>query len=288
MLSIPKPLLATVTLLLCALIWGGCGGDPTLPISNTPPGDRDFAYSPGGDSLLVTYGTDSTFEELVLVDLTTGARTHLGFYGARVSWRAGRSRILLSVGMGSALYALGDPLPQALPFPGVSPFATWHPTAPLIAVTSNNAVNTNPPDVWLSDSVGGSFHRVPLGVPPHNETDVGSWSPDGTRLVASEVGRLVVFDTLATQVAYITPEGVDAYFPEWSPNGAWITFHAGSSVYLVRPDGTERHKLYAGGFYPRWRPDGSRIGFIGIRDGVFAVWSVDTLGKDLRQETFPE
>jgi len=264
----------------------------------TPPkfGDVGFTFSPGGDSLLVVYWTDTTVENLVLVDRLTGERTPLGVIGAYPSWVAGRQDILFTAFGSSARLHPGDWTVQSLGIPGLSPHATWHPTAPIIAVVSNNGVNTNPPDLWLTDSIGGSLRRIPLAGPPRDQTAAPSWAPDGKRLVASVVGRLIVLDTSAVDTASITPPSQYADFPAWAPGGAWIAYHAHASnaseyftdVFLVRPDGTSRHRLISGALYPKWSPDGSRIAFIRTGDdGESAVWSVDTLGHDLEQVTFP-
>jgi hypothetical protein len=271
----------------------GCRGGSVDPVPSEV-GDLGLAYSPGGDSLLVVFATESTASELVVVDRASGTRTFLGVNGAFPSWVAGRQDILITMGGSSARLRLSGPSVEVLPVPGLSPFATWHPTAPLIAITTNHGVNTNPPDLWLTDSSGGQQRRIPLAGPPRNQVDAASWSPDGNHVVASVLGRLMVFDTAVTDTAYITPESARAYHPAWSPAGGWIAYHGvasatrtGGNVYLVHPDGTGRHLLYTNGRYPKWSPDGARVGFIRSVNGLFAVWSVDTLGHDLQQESFP-
>lgn len=97
-----------------------------------------------------------------------------------------------------------------------------------------------------------------------------SWSPDGQKLAVGtaggEAGSLVsILDIESRRV-----EGLArGTFPAWSPSGKWIAYldSLNQSVRLIRPDGTEDHKvvdlsgkgLTSFGFAPVWSPDETEL-----------------------------
>ena len=115
-------------------------------------------------------------------------------------------------------------------------------------------------------------------------------SPDGQRLVLSERTvrdqpddrtQLAVWDTGGTNPRRIFRAEGAALAPQWSPDGRWIAFGAGSfflgrtrpgRVMLVKPDGSEVRTLTSGpanAGFPSWSPDSEHI--------VYRLWS-DTAG----------
>jgi Tol biopolymer transport system component len=69
----------------------------------------------------------------------------------------------------------------------------------------------------------------------------------------------------------------------WSMQGEWIVFSCAprtetqSSLYLVRPDGSELTRLTTddiGAVSPAWSPDGEEIAFIGIIDGKENIYKL--------------
>src|SRR5262245_37669814 len=70
--------------------------------------------------------------------------------------------------------------------------------------------------------------------------------------------------------------------PAWSPDGRWVAFEGGPSVYarqriyVVRPDGSGRRNLIDGAD-PTWSPDGERIAF--VRGGrARGIWKIGADG----------
>jgi hypothetical protein len=66
----------------------------------------------------------------------------------------------------------------------------------------------------------------------------------------------------------LTPWRLDAGFPDWSPNGRWITFKSQiegrrqTNVWLVHPNGTDLHRITHtfGGTYTWLPPRSPRTG----------------------------
>lgn len=160
--------------------------------------------------------------------------------------------------------------------------------------------------------------------------DTGERSPLPTQLIGASLyaispdGRSVAFGTCCTPPNFIsvsrldgsnqrrvTPEGIDAYGPSWSPDGDQLVYQGrdGSTVLLgdlfvvdVSTGTVDRvtnlPRTRAGGWsmMPSFTPDGERILFHMPREGsegsAFDLWSVDTRGGKprivLRNATFGE
>jgi len=112
-------------------------------------------------------------------------------------------------------------------------------------------------------------------------------SPDGRHLVVSErTGRgrpddrtaLAVWDATGANPRRIVRADGSAMGPQWSPDGRWIAYGAGSfflarvanpgRVMLVKPDGSDGQPLTKGpenAGFPSWSPDSTQI--------VYRVWT---------------
>jgi Tol biopolymer transport system component len=137
------------------------------------------------------------------------------------------------------------------------------------------------------------------------------WSPDSRKLAwTSErgLGTVVVSDlSLGALGTAVSPLGLDAGWPRWSPDGRDIAFVAYDlqealsyppDLWLVHPDGTGGRRLLVGADQPSWSPDsrylvvirGSFVAVVDRRTGrarlvpgtercYFPAWSRD--GKQL-------
>ncbi|HET6744961.1 MAG TPA: hypothetical protein VFH90_03835, partial [Candidatus Limnocylindria bacterium] len=77
--------------------------------------------------------------------------------------------------------------------------------------------------------------------------------------------------------------------PAWSADAQWIAFerqeNGASSIFLVRPDGTDLHRLSDGG-RPTWSPDGEWIAFEFQPPGEkVAIFRIRTDGSELQRLT---
>jgi Tol biopolymer transport system component len=95
-----------------------------------------------------------------------------------------------------------------------------------------------------------------------------NWSPNGRWLaftgtsgwddlviVRSDGSGLRTVTTMSDlpSGSYIPPAPVPDSLAAWSPNGRWLTFSGGGSIYTVRQDGSHKG-LLTQGFAPDWQP----------------------------------
>ena len=73
----------------------------------------------------------------------------------------------------------------------------------------------------------------------------------------------------------------------WSPNGEQIVYARGNELFLVKPDGSESHRLVTLTAYaaqPRWPPDGKLLRFTEYdwKTNSSSLWEVASDGTGLR------
>ncbi|HEX8766657.1 MAG TPA: hypothetical protein VF740_15920 [Candidatus Acidoferrum sp.] len=197
------------------------------------------AISPQGDQVAVTIG--KKFESLVLMKPDGGDRkivfTNKDGYALAPSWSPDGKRIAFSQGV----YFRNGP----------------HPAGQVSLI--------NPDGTSLEPiSVDGTNSGFP------------SWSPDGQKIVYEQDGHLVILTTATNHRTNLTSPGAQRdNFPKWSPRGDWIVFTSDRDgdeqfrIYLIRPDGTELHKLTdsPGDAHCTWSPDGKSLVFASARMG---------------------
>jgi Tol biopolymer transport system component len=121
-------------------------------------------------------------------------------------------------------------------------------------------------------------------------------SPDGTRLVAHSGGpndyQLVVEDLSTGTVRPITPAGRSIGYPVWSPDGRWIAAQErvrdGTTLVILPAEGGEIRTLVSepvDSWANSWSPDGTRIAFAGLRNGVWNIYWVSRTTGELHQLT---
>jgi Tol biopolymer transport system component len=117
--------------------------------------------------------------------------------------------------------------------------------------------------------------RGRIRVLTHNRTDDHpAWSPDGesvvfTRYPGGGLLRPELWIYNARRSRLLT-EGAS---PAWSVNGEIAFVRGGSSVYVIRPDGTGLRQVTEG-LDPEWSPDGRRL-IYNANPGLYTIGRLD-------------
>lgn len=157
--------------------------------------------------------------------------------------------------------------------------AAWSPDGAKIAFSStlNSKSPLNSYDIYIMDADGSNPRRL-----TNNEYEypllVGSWSPDGTKIVYTcmRIGwkgyEICRVDSDGSNHIRLTNSG-NSEDPVWSPNGAKIAYskiaYYGPSggIHTINPDGSNQTLAIAGGGEPDWSPDGTKIVYSRIPPG---------------------
>jgi len=78
--------------------------------------------------------------------------------------------------------------------------------------------------------------------------DPGRYSPDGTTILTSAGGRIVLLDTAGVEVGEIVEPGSYLFGPVWSPDGEHVGYSgdeagAHADIFTATPDGTDRRQV---------------------------------------------
>ncbi|MEP6909403.1 MAG: hypothetical protein ABI896_03095 [Actinomycetota bacterium] len=132
---------------------------------------------------------------------------------------------------------------------------------------------------------GSGLRRVTAG-PDDSDPD---WSPNGDALVfTGNLHDSVIVQPLSGS-RRVLARG-NTLSPKWSPDGRWIAYvlnaaHYRRDLYVVRPNGTHRHRVARNANSFSWSPDGRRLAFaVPGRDvNVADVATVGVAGGRLRR-----
>ena len=153
--------------------------------------------------------------------------------------------------------------------------------------------------IWIIGTNGRGLRRLTSG-----DMDlVPDWSPAGTALVYERNSQdaegsdrsAIVVQPLRGRPRVVARASTDPNDetvggPDWSPDGRWLAYYRGNpdvettSIWLVRPDGTRRHRVPGGDGPLAWSPDGSRLAVAQAR----SVLIVGTDGRRLRELSFAQ
>jgi TolB protein len=223
---------------------------------------------------------------IVSVDLATGARVeHASGSGLKLSPQfLGQDRVgyLAKSGPAAALVFSGGEKGSA----GDIGNPAWSHDGARVVYQSGPITTipeSRPPGGVLSGRDAGYELLYASGFP--------AISPDGRQIVLSERTRrgspddrtaLAVWNTDGTNPRRIFQANGSAMSPQWSPNGRWIVFGAGSyflarvrpgQVMIVKSDGSDARPLTAGpgnAGFPSWSPDGRQV--------VYRFWTDTAAG----------
>jgi TolB protein len=159
---------------------------------------------------------------------------------------------------------------------GLDGYPAWSPDGRRIAFTHNNDAR-GISRVFVMDADGSDVTRL---AGAKHSSFLPTWSPDGGRIAfvrsvpcrsdrRTRCGNaLFVMDADGANRRRVTPfhRSQVMEYPDWSPDGRWIAYdRAGdcclkTGVWLVRPNGTDRHRVTrTESRHPSWSPDGRRL-----------------------------
>ncbi|HEX7313495.1 MAG TPA: hypothetical protein VF297_06215 [Pyrinomonadaceae bacterium] len=162
--------------------------------------------------------------------------------------------------------------------------------------------------------VGGGPARKIVGRESGGENRQPAVSPDGMRVAfsSSRAGgySLYVVGIDGAELRRLTYSPGGDGEPTWSPDGSKIAFVRGydgtdggyanmstcpSQIYVVEVPGLHGGGRLAsefslthgqGGTDPAWSPDGTHIAFSSYRDGNYEIYTMDTVGGDIKRLTY--
>jgi len=148
-----------------------------------------------------------------------------------------------------------------------------------LAFTKNGKIS-------IVGSDGRGLRRVTSG--PDSDPN---WSPDGRTLVFTHNGKIaaVVVQPLNGR-AHIAARGRTS-LPAWSPDGRWIAYidyegalNRRNGLYVVQPNGKDRHRVARDATTFAWSPDGRRLALTDAGNNVPP--RVAVVGRDGRGLTW--
>lgn len=156
-------------------------------------------------------------------------------------------------------------------------------------ILSGGAAPTTISQLYVMKPDGTNQTRI---APDAAHNYIGSWSPDGTKIVFSRwtlaLGNEEIFimGVDGTDQVRLTDNVARDGSPVWSPTRdkiAFVSFRDGSpAIYTMNPDGSSQTRLTsanADAWCPSWSPDGSRIAFSSTRDGFFQIYLMNADGS---------
>ncbi|MBA2464153.1 MAG: PD40 domain-containing protein [Nocardioidaceae bacterium] len=171
----------------------------------------------------------------------------------------------------------GSDFRQLTDLPGISEVADYSPDGSRI-VFDRFVPRPDTPfftSLWVMDADGRN--PQPLFGEDSTTFDVEpEYSPDGSKIVfgridpVTEREALFVVGADGSRPRQITPYAAGLEHPRWSPDGRWVIYDIDAQgpkdgLYLVRPDGRDRHVLFQSkklvAFKPDFSPNGRRILF---------------------------
>jgi TolB protein len=165
---------------------------------------------------------------------------------------------------------------------------------------------TNGWDIFVMNDDGSNLQR--LTQTEHDEKHP-SWSNDGKHMLFDsdrdrneELGLgsydLYAMNSDGTDVRRLTSfaKGIDAFQPDWSPNGKWIAYVTEAKaqvrgIEIMSVDGGHRQKLNVEGLLPSWSPDSTQIVYTGVAEAEqwnSEIYIMDVDGSNVKRLTNSE
>lgn len=148
---------------------------------------------------------------------------------------------------------------------GTYAFASWSPDGQAVVLQSDR---DNTWQVFTMHSDGTGLEQLTRHHNNLGSSGFARWSPDGKQIIfgssidgePASIYWLAVGERELHRVTETVPGLQWDGFPDWSPNGQWISFTRNGNeaqIFAARPDGTGLTQLTEGPGYkalPRWRP----------------------------------
>lgn len=153
-------------------------------------------------------------------------------------------------------------------------------------------------DIYVMTADGKSIQRLTT----HPAADTfPDWSPDGRQIafISDRDGyrHLYIMNAdgsdprpLTTQALLPVTKRGYVQWPQWSPKGDEIAFiynpgteGQGTSLYVIRPDGSGLRQIDPRGEEVAWSPDGNKLYFFANYSGQVEIWVIQREGGGLKQ-----
>ena len=241
------------------------------------------AWSPNGQRIAFSR-SDGEDQDIYIMDADGGnvSRRTFGGYNAEPTWSPDGTRIAFtrleegSAGIFSIAAAGPTGIQEILNRPGYDANPDWSPDGTRVTFVSDWRAYDFFYDLYVVDATGANVRSVlenPFFANPTTYYFEPDWSPDGSRIAVTvclgwsywtcypNTGIGIVNpDGTGFQTVTGTATGIFAA-PTWSPDGAFIAFHAldcpdgcPPSLRFARTDGTAKGFILTNGHSPAWRP----------------------------------
>ena len=124
----------------------------------------------------------------------------------------------------------------------------------------------------------GSGATAGTSIPPQNGL-IAAWGGDSIYLIDAQRAK-----------AWQVPGTKELSAPRWSPDGSLLAVEGweenGSSVYTIKPDGSDRRLVLENASSPSWSPDGTRLVVVRESEDETVLATVRADGSDVHQLTF--
>ncbi len=183
----------------------------------------------------------------------------------------------------------------ANPFAGCEQYAAWSPKGDSVAVSELPRSSGAPSALWLLAAAGGSGARLVYAAPPNYLVQWSAWSPDGSRIAFVEEDdsgpccsyprsiKVVDVQTRAVTVV-LAPGSMSApRFVDWARTKDVLVFEAEGRrtnfLYTLNLNPLGAPIQLAGGSFPTWSPDDSKVAYQGINVVDVATGIITSLSK---------